>query len=170
MTELHDSPRTSCPECGAPQVAGLTCWEQLGAIIAWEAQDPELQAEHFLTVAAYNLQHPAQFTDEALAGLQTALIDRLDKGVAVEVLRRRAAAAFEGKKRVLKKEVERRPVLRPWPMTIADVYRPDQPEGAAERVRRWAAGIRSELGNLTQLKRGNCSGMSFRRSEATSPR
>lgn len=145
MSELHDSQRMNCPECGAPQGAGLACWEQLGAIIAWEAQDPELRAEHFLTVAAYNLQHPAQFTDEALAGLRTALIDRLDKGVAVEVLRRRAAAAFEGKKRVLKKETERRPVLRSWPMTIADVYRPDQPEGAAQRVRRWAAVIRSEL-------------------------
>ncbi len=102
-------------------------------------------AEHFLTVAAYNLQHPAQFTDEALVGLRTAFIDRLDNDVAVVELRRRAARVYEGKKRVLKPEAERRPVLRRWQMTIADVYIPGHPEGAAERVRQWAAAIRREL-------------------------
>jgi hypothetical protein len=136
---------TTCPECGAPLVDGMTCWEQLGAIGAWEFQDPELMAEHFLTVATYNLQHPAQFTDEALAGLRVALIDRLDQGVAVEELRRRAARAYAGKRRVRKAEAERRPVLRRWRMTIADVYIPDQPQGAAARVRAWAAAVRSDL-------------------------
>jgi len=34
-------------------------------------------------------------------------------------------------------------VLRDWGMTIADVYLPDQPQGAVERVR--AATIRSQL-------------------------
>jgi hypothetical protein len=135
----------TCPECGAPTVDGMGCWEQLGAVLAWEAHDPELAAEHFLTVASYNLQHPAQFTDEALAGLRASFIDRLDRGVAVEELRRRASRAFEGKRRVLKDERERRPVLRHWSVTLADVYLPDQPEGAAERVRAWAAAIRREL-------------------------
>jgi hypothetical protein len=102
-------------------------------------------AEHFLTVASYNLQHPAQFTEEALADLRTALIERLDQGVPVQVLRRRAAQRYGGQKRVLRPEAERRPVLRRWRMTIADVYLPAQPQGAAERVRRWAAAIRSEL-------------------------
>jgi len=36
-------------------------------------------------------------------------------------------------------------VLRDWGMTIADVYLPDQPQGAVERVRAWAATIRSQL-------------------------
>ena len=140
----HEEAAT-CPECGAPRVEGMTCWEQLGAILAWESQDPELSAEHFLTVAAYNLQHPAQFTYEALADLRAALIDRLDNGVAVVELRRRAARTYGGKKRVLKAEAERRPALRQWQVTIADVFIPNQPEGAAERVRRWAASIRAEL-------------------------
>jgi len=30
-------------------------------------------------------------------------------------------------------------------MTIADVYIPGKPEGAAERVRKWAASIKKEL-------------------------
>jgi hypothetical protein len=46
---------------------------------------------------------------------------------------------------VLKPEAERQPVLRQWTMTIADVYLPDQPQGAAERVRAWAAVIRRAI-------------------------
>jgi hypothetical protein len=144
MAEQTEKSAT-CPECGAAPVGGLSCGEQFGAVLAWEAHDPELAAEHFLTVASYNLQHPAQFTDEALAGLRAAFIDHLDNGVAVEMLRRRMARAYDGPRRVLKDEAQRRPALRRWPLTIADVYTPDRPEGAAERVRRWAAAIRSEL-------------------------
>jgi hypothetical protein len=117
----------------------------LGAILAWEYHDPELMAEHFLTVASYNLQHPAQFTEAALAGLCAAYIDHLDHGLAVAQIRRRVGKASAGATRVLKPEAERRLVLRLWPMTIADVYLPDQPQGAAERVRMWAAVIRQEL-------------------------
>lgn len=98
-------------------------------------------------VADLEITRPDQVwvSDEALVGLRAAFIERLDNGVAVAELRRRAARAYAGKKRVLKEESERRPALRRWRMTIADVYIPDQPQGAAERVRRWAATIRSEL-------------------------
>ena len=44
----------TCPECGARAVNGLNCWEQLGAVCAWEVDDAELQGEHFFTVADYN--------------------------------------------------------------------------------------------------------------------
>lgn len=145
MAEQTGQTPATCPECGAPTVEGMTCWEQLGALIAWEWQDPELRAEHFLTIASYNLQHPAQFTDEALAELRAAFIERLDQGVPVEKIHRRMAHNFEGKRRVLKDEAARQVTLRRWSMTIADVYLPGRPEGAAERVRRWAAAIRSEL-------------------------
>ena len=123
----------------------MNCWEMLGAIIAWEGYDPALAAEHFLTVASYNLQHPAQFTDETLGQLKEGFIEHLDHGVPVHVLRKRASRIYEGKKRVLKPEAERHPELRRWPLTIASVYLPDQPEGAAERVRIWATSIRKEL-------------------------
>jgi hypothetical protein len=114
-------------------------------LIASEADDPELRAEHFLIVASYNLQHPAQFTDQALANLRAGLVERLDCGVAVKELRRRASRRFEGNARVLKPASERHPVLHLWDTTIADVYIPDHPEGAPERVRGWAAVIRREL-------------------------
>lgn len=134
-----------CPECGAPLVEGMNCWEQLGAIIAWEWQDPELMAQHFLTVASYNLQHPAQFTEDAIVGIAQQFCEHLDKGLPVTEIRRRVAQSAEGKTKVLKPEAERRPILKQWSMTIANVYLPDQPQGAAERVKAWAASIRSQL-------------------------
>lgn len=140
-----ETTEATCPECGALTVDGMTCWEQLGGLLAWEAHDPELLAVHFLTVAAYNLQHPAQFTDEALAGFRVSFIDHLDHRLPVATIRRRTAAIYDGAKRVLKPGAERKPVVRQWRMTMADVYLPDQPDGAAERVRQWAAAIRSEL-------------------------
>ncbi len=140
-----DTDATVCPECGAPQVDGMSCWEQLGLLIAWEYQDPELQAKHFLTVASYNLQHPAQFTDATLAGLRAVFIEHLDHGLTVEEIRRRVGRASAGNTRVLRDEDERQPVLRAWSMTIADVYTPDKPEGAAARVHRWATTIRNEM-------------------------
>ena len=134
-----------CPECGAPLVDGLDCWGQLGAIIAWEWQDPALMAQHFLTVAAYNLQHPAQFTAEALAGLRLQFIEHLDNGVPVQEIRRRVASLAEGNTKVLIPAADRQPILRHWPMTIAHIYLPDQPTGAADRVKQWAESIRKEL-------------------------
>lgn len=134
-----------CPECGAPLVEGLTCWEQLGAIIAWEWQDPELLAQHFLTVASYNLQHPAQFTEESVDGLRSVYIEYLDKNLPIAEIRKRVSRAADGANRVLKDPAEWHPVLHSWAMTIADVYIPGHPENAAERVKNWASAIRKEL-------------------------
>ena len=127
-----------CPECGAPRVTGFNCWEQLGALIAWEYADPALHAQHFLVVASYNLQHPAQFTEAALEQLRHAFNDYLDHGVSAATLRQRAAKSYAGATRVLRPEAERQPQLRCWSMTIADVYLPEQPAGAVERLLRWA--------------------------------
>ena len=118
----------------------------MGAILAWEWQDPELAAVHFLTVASYNLQHPAQFTEPALAGLREQFIAHMDQGIPIGEIRRRIGQAAAGATRVLKPEAERRPVLRQWPVTIAAVYIPARPAGAAGRVRAWAASIREEIG------------------------
>lgn len=82
---------------------GLTCWEMLGALIAWEYGDADLQAEHFLTVASYNLQHPAQFSEATLAGLQAVFVERLDHGLGIAEIRRVGKAAA-GAARVLKPE------------------------------------------------------------------
>lgn len=135
----------ACDECGAPRVDGMTCWEQLGLLLAWEYDDPALAAQHFLTVTSYNLQHPAQFVDEALTGLQAMFVEHLDNRLAVQEIRRRIGQTSAGSRRVLRPAAERRPRLRGWRMTIANVYLPDQPDGAAVRVQAWAESIRNEM-------------------------
>jgi hypothetical protein len=145
MSEHVSPEQVFCPECGAAMSNGMRCWEMLGAILAWEYQDPELLAEHFLTVASYNLQHPAQFTEDTLAGLRAVFVERVDGGLGIAEIRRRVGKVAAGATRVSKPEAERTPVPRQWAMTIADVYLPDRPEGAAGRVRSWAAAIRREL-------------------------
>ena len=148
---MTNNAHVHCPECGAAAINGVTCFEQLGLLLAWEFDDPDLQAEHFVTVAAYNLQHPAQFTDEALEGLRQVFIEHLDNHLPVAEIRRRIGPLAAGPTRVLKDESERRPVLRRWTMTIADVFIPDRAHEAADRVRAWAATIRNELSSQTNL-------------------
>ena len=143
--DMKDANQNCCLECGAPKVDGMDCWGMLGAIIAWEYEDPELLMEHFKTVASYNLQHPAMFTDEAIAGLRRSFIEHIDHGLPPSEIRKRTAALARGSKRVLRREPDRSPVLRRWPMTIADVCIPDRPQGAAQRVRDWARSIRDGL-------------------------
>ena len=109
---MATDPAPACPECGAPAVDGFGCWEQLGLLLGWEGDDPQLQAVHYLTVATYNLQHPAQFTPAALAGLRAGFVDHLDHGVDVAELRRRTARAA-GATRVLLPLAER---PRPAPL------------------------------------------------------
>jgi hypothetical protein len=144
MSNNLTQPADKCPECGSPLIDGLDCWDMLGIICSWEWSDPELQKEHFLTVASYNLQHPAKFQEEALSGLRAALEDYLDLGTSPSELRRRVSAAYEGSVTVLKKEVDR--IVRPteWPMTISVVYAGGNPAGAAERVRCWGRSIREK--------------------------
>lgn len=105
---LYTTSDNHCPECGALPVDGMACWEQLGALLAWEAHDPQLLAEHFRTVACYNLQHPAQFTDAALTGLRAAFIQHEDSGLSIAAIRQRVGRMAEGNTRVLKPVEERR--------------------------------------------------------------
>jgi hypothetical protein len=145
MDSWSNSGDVRCAECSAPRVDGMTCWEQLGLLLSWEYDGPELQAEHFLTVASYNLQHPAQFVDEVLDELRSAFIAHLDHALTVQEIRRRIGRSTEGNRRVLRAVDNRKVVRRVWPMTIADVYIPHMPDSDAGRVRSWAASIRNEF-------------------------
>ncbi len=100
---------------------------------------------HFLSVAAYNLQHPAQFDDEALAALRVAFVEHFDNGVSVAEIRKRNGTSFAGARRVLKREAERKPTLRTWRLTIAYVFAGGSPARVALRVQKWAAAVRQDL-------------------------
>ncbi|RJO62819.1 MAG: hypothetical protein C4542_01855 [Dehalococcoidia bacterium] len=140
-----DADVPNCSECGALSHDRLTCQERLHGILALEQRDTELQALHFLTVAAYNIQHPAQFTDDALTGLRESFIEYLSGKITTEEIRHRTNLVFNGPKRVTKPALERTPILRCWEMTTADVFLPFQPQGTAERVKKWAESIKNEL-------------------------
>jgi hypothetical protein len=135
----------SCPECSAPVEGGRDCAARLGGVLAWEAHNAELAGVHFLTVASYNLQHPAQFEPAALEGLWHAFAEHLNRGLPVSEIRRRMGDAYEGTRRVLRPEVERRPVQRAWSLTIAYVYPSSGPERASARTRDWASAVRDEF-------------------------
>lgn len=135
---------TACPECGAVE-DGMSCRDRLGLIIAWEAQDRELGAAHFLSVASFNLQHPSSFTDAAREQLRAVFIAHLDDGMPIAEVRRRMSAFADGPVRVARDSAFRNVEPRAWRMTIADVAMPDRPAGAADRVRAWARSVRAEL-------------------------
>lgn len=86
----------TCQECGAPRVDGKNCFEQLGVILLWEQNDKELAGEHFVTVAAYNLQHPAQFTDESIVGLRSSLAGYLAGERTVQEIRSQNSQSYDG--------------------------------------------------------------------------
>jgi hypothetical protein len=133
-----------CPECGAARVEGRDCSQMLQELTSWEWDDPALAAIHFATVASFNLQHPAAFTDSALAGLRSAFVEHLDEGLPVAEIRRRHAAAYKGTTRVLKPGDERTGRLRIWPVTIAHAYT-GGPAGAPGRAWEWVRAVRSAL-------------------------
>jgi len=142
---MNTSTPEHCPECGAQKVEGLDCWNQLCLILAWESNDPALWALHFVIVAAYNLQHPAKFTDEAYLQLRQVFIDYLENCIGIPEIRQRVSKSSDGQKRVEKPAAERIPILRRWNQTIDSVCGSNTPEGAAQRVKNWAESIRKEL-------------------------
>lgn len=61
MTGTRTDQNVPCPECGAASVSGMTCWEMLGAIIAWA-----------MTIAdAYLTDHPPGAAERVRAWADT---------------------------------------------------------------------------------------------------
>jgi hypothetical protein len=123
----------------------MDCWEQFSAILAWEWQDAELRAVHFLTVACYNLQHPAKFEENTIHELKAAFLRHLDGHVSVVRIRQLMSERFDGKARVLRNGMPIQAAARKWGMTVADVYFAGRADGAARRVKDWAAVISKEI-------------------------
>lgn len=134
-----------CAECGADEPAGVSCWEQLLTVLAWEQDDPALAALHFVTVATHNLQHPSKFEPAALEGLREVFAAYLEGDLGIGEVRIRVGREAAGARRVMVPAQERRILPGTWDLTIADVYAPDRRPDAAERVRRWARSVRATL-------------------------
>jgi hypothetical protein len=144
---------TSCSECGAPLPEGGTCRDYFYELLALEAQVPGGPGElpHFFAVASYNLQHPLQFTPEAVQGLRTAVADVLAGRATLDDVRRRVRYATNGPTHVLRRpgsadeeSGSRAAWPTEWPITVLDVCRVS-PEEYRERVRQWGETVSSAL-------------------------
>jgi len=152
-----------CADCGAPLPSGAaTCRPYLDDLLAIEWQIPGGPGEraHFLAVSTFNLQHPAPFGPEHLAGLRRNHAAILDEAMTFDGLRRFTRAGTDGAGRVLRRDVSGRrlelgaprtptdPVDPNWPrrwaISIADVLNAT-PADYADRVEAWAVATRATL-------------------------
>ena len=134
-------PVIACPECGA-----TGCRERFGEMLALEFEDPAVfGAVHHITVICYNLQHPATFTDEAIAWMRSSLRAIIVDGLSPAELRKQARKNTKGGVQV-KRHTEPRgePSRTRWSMTAADV-RMDDPEVYREDIVAWAKSILKDL-------------------------
>ena len=134
----------TCPERAAHWPDGLDCNTMLAELTAWEWDDLELGALHFLAVATFNLQHPSRFSEAAIERLKWVFDQNFDNGLPVSRIRDIHARVFDGSETVL--NPDERPAVQPreWAMTIADVH-VGGPSGAADRVMTWVRSVRVDL-------------------------
>ena len=140
-----------CGECGAQLDPGRTCRDYFNDMLALESQVPGGPGNkaHFLAVASYNLQHPADFTPDVLAGLRKTFGDVLGgRATAADALAR-ARKATDGSTRVLRRPGD--PPTRPdgwptrWAMTVRDVC--DAPVSRyLQQVQAWATSVDAAIG------------------------
>jgi hypothetical protein len=139
---MDSNGKAVCLQCGA-----IGCKDKYGEMLALEFEQPTIfGAVHHITVNCYNLQHPAEFSDEALAWMKEALHDIVEHDLPGPALLKRARSTFGGDYRVRRNDTRARaPARTRWSMTVADV-RTDSPEIYVENVRTWAASILEDLG------------------------
>jgi hypothetical protein len=128
-------------------VEGKTCREAFEELISREFQDPVCGQVHHLTVLCYDLQHPLQFTREALEWSRAALQAAVEQGVSPVELRRFARRQFSGKakpKVTRQAQPEEAAPRIHWRMTALDVLG-ESAEGHNQRVEAWARSVLEDL-------------------------
>ncbi len=137
---------SKCPQCGALPINGLDCRQQFEALLALEYQDPTgYGAAHHLLVMSYVLQHPDEFTDQALEWERHSLKSALD-GLPPSELRKQAGKSFNGQAHVKKKTPSHPPGWpAQWPLTVSYIYAAIEKEYNTtqyiELVKTWAGSI-----------------------------
>lgn len=132
-----------CPECGA---AG--CREKFESMLALEFEGLAVFGTvHHVTVICFNLQHPAAFSDEALAWMRSTLRAIVEEGLSPAELRERSHKQFNGQVKVLKK-MPKSPHKVEWSMTAMGV-RTDSPEVYVSDVMAWAKSTLNDLGRTS---------------------
>ena len=130
-----------CKQCGAAYDHGADCESCFHALLAFENERPAaFGAVHHLTVATYYLQHPAGYTNEALAHWRE-IVGKALNGVPIRELRELSGRRFGGAKRV-REPGSIAPAWWPtaWPIAIQDVFVPGMAADVdtyVHRAREW---------------------------------
>ena len=145
---IHPS---TCPECGASWLDGLTCQDHFHQLLACEQQFSALWEVHHLLVLCYHLQHPSLYSPEGLAGARGLLDDFVLRGRTTMEVRQRDRAALDSgnRKYKIKGTPEAHgayPQRPPWTITAPDITA-GGPEKYIENVRAWAASVQKALNN-----------------------
>jgi hypothetical protein len=135
----------SCPECGSYPESGLTCRQVFEAALALEYENPRVFGRvHHFTVTCYNLQHPSQYTPDALDLMEKGLRELVKGDIQPADLRAVMGRTFSGSQKVVRKEPA--PArLRRWNRTTADLVIDGGADAFVESVRQWARSIVEEM-------------------------
>jgi len=139
-----------CEQCGSPLVGSERCRGFFDKLLALEFEDRDAFAEHHLTVACYQLQHPKGFSGEAVEAWCEVVRASLEYGTPPTAIRRAMSARFEGATQV-RREGSHVAVWWPrrWPMTVRDVVQPEEQIASAathvQLVRTWAKSVLDTL-------------------------
>jgi hypothetical protein len=88
------SQHAHCIQCGA-----VGCKEKCGEMLAPEFEQPAVFGTvHHLTIICYNIQHPDEFTDEALEWMRSSLRTIVSEGLSPQEFRERAGKNVEAGK------------------------------------------------------------------------
>lgn len=135
-----------CIECGTTETDGYSCYELFGFPLVWEHNDPKLYELHFWLVSCYMIQHPSNFTEEGYAHLVDLFIDAYDNNWDNSYILKRNREIVKSLGKITNNisNNERKRQLKPWSMTIEDIYLGGE-ENAIENINKWKDQIRNEI-------------------------
>lgn len=134
---------SSCPECGAPQAA---CASRFDEFLSLEFTDPAYGAVHHLTVAAYMLQHSSRLTRDGWLEMRVLLHGFLVEGKPPALVRRENRRAVDSGQREFRiRSRTGEPVIPPvlWSKNICGVRFSDPATYCAD-VEAWARAVLEE--------------------------
>lgn len=135
--------RDVCPECGAPQIDGITCQARLKGLLAVRCHSRS--GEYSLAIACYALQHPAHQSRRALAWAWFQIVEATRGTGTPDEVRERARRAYDTWRGHVPRRVSAQGLAgRPWRMHIGDLPT-IVAHSDAERFLRWAQTIHMDI-------------------------
>jgi hypothetical protein len=132
----------ACHQCGGLPMDGKSCREKFEDALALEFGDPVIfSAVHHITVICYNIQHPYDFSEEALEWMKSTLRSIIVDELTGADVREQARKKYNGGIKVKSKaSSDKMNAKMNWSMTIMDV-RTDNAEVYTKDIKTWAKSI-----------------------------